>query len=232
MPSKPSIPRTCQNCGKPFLAFKKQVAEGGGKYCSTACYQPGPVNRQCLQCRQMFPARRSKVRTGGGKFCGHPCEWQYRRIHSVPKPAPKRKGLTERFWLNVNKTETCWLWTASGSTFGYGTIRFRGKAYQSHRLSYELHNGPIPDGLCVLHRCDNPPCVRPAHLFLGTKKDNAVDMAAKERATSHLTADDVREIRRLYAAGGVTMKQIGKKFGVHQVSVSHIVRRLRWAHVP
>src|ERR1019366_3384667 len=120
---------------------------------------------------------------------------------------PARLSVADRFWLNVAKSKDgCWLWTASVDSGGYGVFD---TGRRSHRYSWELHHGPIPpsDGLivtCVCHHCDNPRCVRPDHLFLGTQGDNMRDMAEKGRGARHagesnprakLTAAIVRSIR-------------------------------------
>ena len=87
-----------------------------------------------------------------------------------------------RFWGMVNKTEgRCWLWEGMLSWGGYGLLKVSGRKRRAHRISWELHNGPIPPGLLVLHKCDVRHCVRPDHLFLGTDLDNVVDMHIKGR---------------------------------------------------
>jgi hypothetical protein len=87
----------------------------------------------------------------------------------------------DRFWARVEVTDTCWYWTGHTNWGGYGEVQIKGQRYKVHRLAYELTYGPIPDGLFVCHACDTPPCVRPDHLFLGTRDDNAADRVAKHR---------------------------------------------------
>lgn len=92
--------------------------------------------------------------------------------------------LAEDFFSRVEKTDACWLWIGSRDSHGYGKFSIKGRAVAAHRFSFELENGPIGPGVKVCHRCDNPPCVRPSHLFQGTQADNMKDMVAKGRSAS------------------------------------------------
>jgi hypothetical protein len=98
----------------------------------------------------------------------------------------QKASLEERFWTRVSwgPADRCWPWTGAGRGNGYGHVHRSGRGATTtlaHRLSWEIHHGPIPEGLFVLHRCDNPRCVNPAHLFLGTQKTNIHDMIGKGR---------------------------------------------------
>ena len=98
-----------------------------------------------------------------------------------------KQTLEQRFWPKVQKSDGCWLWTGSKDARGYGRLknpRTGATPLKAHRVSWEVHFGPIPDELWVLHSCDNPPCVNPAHLFLGTQADNMRDMVQKGRQGS------------------------------------------------
>ena len=108
------------------------------------------------------------------------------------------KNTLKRFWSKVHKTNNCWIWTGSKRNKGYGAFMWTGEDGEiiqgrAHRFSYEIMFGKIPKGLCVLHKCDNPACVNPNHLFLGTKADNNNDMRIKGRAVSgsHKTPVDL-----------------------------------------
>lgn len=152
----------------------------------------------------------------------------------------KHGTLEKRFWAKVERRDRkdCWLWTASTARGGYGQLGDpeRGNV-KAHRLSWELHRGPVPDGLQVLHQCDQPRCVNPGHLFLGTNVDNHRDKMRKNRhavgaahGAAKLTEEDVIAIWRR-AAAGERQKLLADEYGVSQPTVSDIVRRRTWRHV-
>lgn len=124
-----------------------------------------------------------------------------KRMPRECKSAPEE----ERFWLYVEKTDNCWTWTGATNKDGYGQINSRNATRRilAHRLSWMIHFGGIPSGLFVCHACDNPPCVRPDHLFVGTAMDNMRDMIKKGRAKGpeKLTPKDVAEFQRLRRDG-------------------------------
>lgn len=151
------------------------------------------------------------------------------------------RSLADRFWSKVStgESETCWPWLASRKDNGYGQaydIRTN-KPVGAHRLAWELAYGPIPDGLSVLHACDNPPCVNPAHLFLGSPRANSMDMVSKSRQAfgernglSRLTKEKVLEARTL-RAGGLTLKAIAQREGVSLQTIHHAISGRTWSHV-
>jgi hypothetical protein len=145
-----------------------------------------------------------------------------------------RPTFGKRFWSKVDKTGDCWVWTAASARMGYGAF-FVGKLRPAHRVSWEMANGPIPDGLLVLHRCDNPPCVRPDHLFLGTHAENTADAITKGRLASgerhgrhKLGAEAVPSIRARWAAGE-RLADIAADFGISRSQVSRIGLGRKWA---
>ncbi len=148
------------------------------------------------------------------------------------------RGKMKRFWDKVDKRgpDECWLWTAWKDKDGYGRMWLDGKKPQATRVIWASVNGPIPAGLFVLHKCDNPPCVNPAHLFLGTVQDNAEDMMSKGRQSkgekngrAKLTRQQAMDIRANYALCRVTQAELGARYGIPQTQVSRIVRNESWA---
>ena len=137
----------------------------------------------------------------------------------------------ERFWSKVQKTRDCWIWTAGKAKDNYGVFWSKGRQVSAHRYSYELAGAPIPEGLSVCHTCDNPACVNPAHLFVGTVLDNALDRNAKNRQARHekqglakLTEELVSQIR----ADTGTYKKLAEKYGVGKTAIFRIRHNLTW----
>lgn len=150
-----------------------------------------------------------------------------------------RQTAEERFWAKVDQSGECWLWTGCKDDQGYGTFGVEKHTVRAHRFAWTLTHGPIPNGVDVCHSCDNPSCVRVDHLFLGTQQDNSDDMKRKRRqphgirhGMAVLTDSDVIAIRQRYAAGGVTLTQLGREYGVVHSAISAIVTRRRWRHLP
>lgn len=161
----------------------------------------------------------------------------------------------EQFWENVSKTSDCWLWQRRRTKFGYGELSFEGRHVTAHRLSYELANGPPPAGARVLHRCDNPPCVNPEHLFVGSQADNVKDMDLKGRRrtargdasgartrpdrrprgvrqwNAQLTDEQVMTLRARYDAGA-SAYEIAGELGVHPDTAWRAATGQQWAHLP
>jgi hypothetical protein len=188
----------------------------------------------CEYCRETFEG------TVNQRFCSSTCS-NRRRL----------EPLEIRFWRQVKKMDSgCWVWTGV-TTNGYGQISYGGKGRRAHRVSWELHCGTIPDGLLVLHKCDNPPCVNPSHLFLGTHQDNMDDAIEKGRrptgelhpsrlhpelmsrgednGSAKLTAEQVMAIRD--RKGKAKHREIAKEFGIARSTVSTILRGEIWRHL-
>lgn len=152
-----------------------------------------------------------------------------------------------RFWKFVEKTETCWNWKGGIENWGYGIFahQIEGKKQRitarAHRFIWTALFGSIPNGFYVCHRCDNPKCVRPSHLFLGTPKDNAFDRDQKGRAgktgykqtpetafKGKINPEKAKEIRRLHLTEGVTQADLAKQFGVCNQSISNVILKKTW----
>lgn len=129
------------------------------------------------------------------------------------------------FWSRVDRGLGCWEFSQKGAQ-GYGILSYRRRVYRAHRLAYELANGPIPQGLSVCHHCDNPPCVRPSHLFLGTQRENVLDAAAKRRLPGprKLTLEQVAKIR----VSNETPTKLASTFGVSPQTISRVRAGTTW----
>lgn len=234
------VTKTCANCGTQFEVLP--TAKLGIKYCSIACYRKGRwpqgaktkpprvhnferVELVCATCGKTFLVAPS-VAALGKKYCN-------RRCYAVAQSD------VSNFWKQVDKTDTCWLWTGWLDKDGYGKYA----SGRAHRYAYEITCGPIPRGMMILHKCDVRNCVRPDHLWIGDNKANMADMVAKgrqSRAPKHigprekppgrLDPDKVRRIRALTAEGYSTY-QLAREFGVSAGAIRHVVAGITWAHV-
>lgn len=168
-----------------------------------------------------------------------------RILGSIPRT---KSELEEDFWKRVKqgKDDECWEWKAGRNTKvkgrDYGIVRMNGKRRKTHQVAYEIAIGKIPSGMFVCHKCDNPPCCNPKHLFAGTPKDNVEDCFRKGRAyremgedryNARLTESDVNQIRaryikRSFISGG---RALAKEFGVGATMIDAIVKGRKWKHL-
>ena len=161
----------------------------------------------------------------------------------------------ERFFSHVEKTSDCWKWVGAKNNDGYGNVNCGGTFHKAHRVSWFLHFGDIPFGMNILHKCDNPSCVRPSHLFVGSQTDNMRDCARKGRKAcgdrhpfridrtlvargeragkAKLKESEVLEIRNLYRpySREFSTPCLAKKYGVNTKSIHDIVTRKSWSHI-
>lgn len=161
--------------------------------------------------------------------------------HTIPKAS---RDWTDRFWEKVAKTEDgdqCWIWLATGDREGYGHFKIRGYQYRAARVAYFLATGEQPSGKMVLHSCDNPRCVNPGHLRLGTASDNSLEMKNRNRScrllgeannAAKLTESDVLWIRQRHIHSRVSYRSTAEIFGVSEALIGCIVRRENWRHLP
>lgn len=188
-----------------------------------------PTTIQCKVCGKQVSATHS---SGHRTFCSKQCAGVAKRI-----------PIEERFWSKADTSggpDSCWEWQDHRVRAGYGAVRVGDKIKRAHRVAYELAYGPIPAGHYVCHRCDNPPCVNPRHLFAGTPAENSQDRESKGRrkpargsrsGMAKLTETDVVDIlRRLQS--GEKQKPIAAIYGVDFTLISMIKRGKIWRHVP
>lgn len=167
------------------------------------------------------------------KRCAH--EWASRYEHPLRCAKCKTPYWDKetRFWAKVARTPGCWIWNGCHTSAGYGQIRLHGEAVYAHRLSWEMKNGPVPVGIEVLHKCDNPACVNPEHLFLGTQSDNINDCVAKGRFNrpfgevhprAKLTKNQVEEIRK----SKISQRKLAQQYEVSRWAIQSILHGRSW----
>jgi len=211
------------------------------------------IERKCIVCDKCFTALPHAIKIGKALYCSKSC---------ASKNKHGNKSFEQRFWEKVNKREPneCWTWTgATQAPWHYGSfqrgIGSDGKSHSdvAHRVSYELTYGCIQKGLFVCHRCDNPRCVNPNHLFLGTHTDNMRDMHQKRRGMQYtkperitrgehqhlakLTSDDIKAIRATYQPGkaghssDMSIGALARKYHVSKSTMNSIIKRETWKHI-
>jgi hypothetical protein len=207
------------------------------------------INRVCQGCNQTFKARVSDVKQGNGRFCSHPCFYTWYK---------SRSAQIERFWKKVDKSpehDGCWIWKGSFYPGGYGIAWFDGTNRNAHRIAYIITNGAIPNNLLVCHNCpggDNPACVNPTHMFLGTNKDNmqdamhkgthaagkrhgmSIDPSRAQRGSARYNAkmseETVRQVRSAYK-NGISCAVLAAQHGMTVRSMFKVLSGQHWKHV-
>ncbi len=179
------------------------------------------MKKACEKCGKVVDRKGNTWR-----FCSRKCWYQVLTF--------SRETAIEKFWEKVKKTDGCWIWKGTKLVRGgYGAVKWNGKiTVKAHRVAWDIAHGEMPPPeRKVLHNCDNPLCVRPDHLRLGSDRDNVQDTWERGRAgkppRARMTMEIAAEIRRLYA-DGMSQKQLAKQFGMHQSNISYIVRRKTW----
>lgn len=234
----------CPQCGRRFQLPRWVAARK--RFCGEVCWRsyqkthPPAPNVTCETCGKGLYRTPGNIKRN--IFCSKACHIVHQR--TLKRPGP---DLEERFWQHVTKSDGCWEWQGKRGVSGYGVICFRNTLRVASRVSWEIHNGPIPEGLFACHHCDNPLCVNPDHLFLGTNSDNFRDMLAKGRHTFQkhpgqnkgeghpgvrLTEAQVLEIRRLGREGQLFPHEIAMRFPVKTCTVRAILHRKLWKHLP
>lgn len=197
----------------------------------------------CQHCGEQKELR-GRPAAGDGKFCSRSCHYASRVGRTYP-PRRDRRSMPDIFWSRVRKSDAedaCWGWSKKTYGFGYANFSYRvsgsdGRPKQiyisAHRASWEIHFGPVPDGLFVLHSCDNPSCTNPNHLFLGTQLDNMRDRHQKGRVgyiAKKLRPTDIPVIRSQISEG-LSDARIAARFAVSGGAIWAIKKGRTWTHV-
>jgi hypothetical protein len=195
---------------------------------SNSITEPRKLRVYCRKCGTLFTGYLRR-KNQPPKYCSPLC---YRAYHRENKTFN-----AHYFFRRIHKTDTCWLWTGHLNAKGYGVIAYKGKSFLAHRLSWILEHGDIDKGQFACHRCDNPACVNPAHLFLSDQKGNMADMVAKGRSPkmkgtmngrAKLTPEKAAKLRARYAAGGIGLRRLAADFGISLTQTSRVVKGSHW----
>lgn len=245
-----NIKKSCINCSKEFIVYRSEIMKADVKYCSRQC---GKDHRnfqvECLVCGIKFHAYLCNIERGNSRFCSQSCGAKYNSKYGLigfKKGVGifKNHALTaqERFFKNISNESHdrgCWIWTGLKNRQGYGKLTIDYKTVITHRYSWILHNGDIPERILICHKCDTPSCVNPDHLFLGAYSDNMKDMVKKgrnrdDRGSKHpmakLTEEQVLMIRKRLENGDKGC-DLASEYNVHNMTISQIKLRKKWKHI-
>lgn len=197
--------------------------------------------KNCLYCNKEFKTIPCEIKRGNGKFCSQSCSTSYRNNISKTLNIHFPSAIY-RFYFNISKDKHpngCWIWTKNKNSQGYGKFSVNMKTVMAHRFSWELYYGKIESHILVCHKCDNPSCVNPEHLFLGNHKDNSQDRSKKGRNRNQngsrhnfakLLEYQVLEIRKRLS-NGEKGKNLAQEFNISEMSISDIKLRKKWKHI-
>lgn len=222
------VDRVCGACG---ASYKSRPSRTGSRYCSRKCQAIGntipaedKIRNVCAGCGEIYIVKRPNRHS---TCCSSKCLGRY-------NSAQRRKIWLAEFLIQKTGQPGCWEWPGTRSDQGYGTFKDNGKRIAAHRAAWESENGPVPDGLDVLHSCDNPPCCRPSHLFLGTQADNNADRDTKGRGArgsdfsfARLSPAAVLQIR----SSALSDRKCAAEFGVSRGTIRAVRAYLTWRHV-
>jgi hypothetical protein len=194
------------------------------------------ATKQCAECGIVFERNRkfSRAQWAAAKYCSKACAG----LALTKLFAALRPTIREKFEQRFERGSGCWNWTGTIEGYGYGVLDHNWKRYRAHVLALEFDGRPVPKGMVACHHCDNPRCVRPDHLYVGTVKDNAID--AKERGrlrtgshhhNSRLTEGAVAEMRSVYTGKRGDVSKLARRFGVSRQTAARAIKGATWGHV-
>ena len=189
--------------------------------------------KECVHCGKRFEkdARNTWAYWERAKYCSRSCVGLAHTIHANANRQPIEKVFSKWF----DKGDGCWEWKGAIDRDGYGAFSYAGKMYKAHRMSLEIDGRPVPKGMFACHRCDNPKCVRPDHLYAGTHEQNVSDMVSRMRHkygsrhyAAKITEADVIAIRK----DPRKTAEIAKDYGINSSNITMIKNRRTWRHIP